>query len=318
MFLLNTVQFLVLLLFRGSPVACMLDAIQEGDVEKVRALISHGADVNSFTTSSYAPIHVAAVNNQVSILRILLENRADVNLRDMLEGNTALHFATMKGHREITRLLLASGAELNAVNFSNRSALLMASPSFRKRLFLFDLEEPGCLIRSRVLESDLYESLKIGNVSNVQILLDLKVDVNALVNAMHSPIHVAAYFNQIAVLKLLLDRGASVDIRDRFDGNTALHIAMANGHFKCARLLIYAGANLNVVNFRDLTVRKATTSGRYIKHLAFIVEDHRRYLAKRAEEIRERFNALSRYTELLPNQNDNLTSLSFDLAANLR
>jgi len=45
----------------------------------------------------------------------------------------------------------------------------------------------------------------------------------------------------------------NLDVRHRFNGNTALHIAAENNHLECAKLLIEQKANVNEVNFLEAT-----------------------------------------------------------------
>jgi uncharacterized glyoxalase superfamily protein PhnB len=58
-------------------------------------------------------------------------------------------------------------------------------------------------------------------------------------------LHLAAENGHLAVVELLLRRGAEVDQRDRTDNATALHRAAAGGHLAVARRLLAAGADID-------------------------------------------------------------------------
>ena len=45
-------------------------------------MIELGASVNSTTSRTTTPLHIAAMNNNYEIVRLLLENGADKNARD--------------------------------------------------------------------------------------------------------------------------------------------------------------------------------------------------------------------------------------------
>lgn len=57
-----------------------------------------------------------------------------------------------------------------------------------------------------------------------------------------TPLHVAAKWGRIDMVKLLLDNGALFDSRTR-DGLTPLHCAARSGHNSVCTMLIDAGCN---------------------------------------------------------------------------
>ena len=90
--------------------AALIDAVNRGDVDGVKALIARGAFVdatNDFLKGT--PLIIAAMNGHREIVRILLARGADVNARDM-EGWTAMRYATGYGYTEIALLLAKAGA----------------------------------------------------------------------------------------------------------------------------------------------------------------------------------------------------------------
>jgi ankyrin repeat protein len=62
-------------------------------------------------------------------------------------------------------------------------------------------------------------------------------------------LHLAAFFGQTGVARLLLDRGADVNARSKSDrfarDNTPLHAAAANSRVEVAALLVERGADVN-------------------------------------------------------------------------
>jgi len=72
-----------------------------------RLLISRGAPVDGRgSPSGHTPLHEAAFNGDVALVRLLMENGADRRLRTG-DGQTALEIATLKAHDEVARLLRA-------------------------------------------------------------------------------------------------------------------------------------------------------------------------------------------------------------------
>ncbi len=54
-------------------------------------------------------------------------------------------------------------------------------------------------------------------------------------------------------VKELLDNGVDVNIVDNCENNTPLHYASAQGYIKIARLLIERGANINALNYYEIS-----------------------------------------------------------------
>ena len=83
---------------------------------------------------------------------------------------------------------------------------------------------------------------RLGNEELVCALLEAGVDINQLDKLGRTPLYLAAKWNHVNVVKLLLERTAEID-RTAVDGNTALHEAAANGH-EIVDLLLKAGAKI--------------------------------------------------------------------------
>jgi ankyrin repeat protein len=62
------------------------------------------------------------MNGHVEVVRVLLENGADVQLGNSLQ-ETALHEAASNGHLEVCRLLLNWGANVDSLNWVKESPL---------------------------------------------------------------------------------------------------------------------------------------------------------------------------------------------------
>ena len=69
----------------------------------------------------------AVSTNDMKLLQNVLEEGADVNMRDH-DGSTPLMFASMLNSVEIVKLLLERGADVNLKDSGGRTALMWASP----------------------------------------------------------------------------------------------------------------------------------------------------------------------------------------------
>ena len=76
--------------------------------------------------TGWTPLNWAALKGHVEIARLLLQNGAEVNVRDSLD-RTPLHYAALFGHVDILHLLVENGADLEAQNNPGERALHIAA-----------------------------------------------------------------------------------------------------------------------------------------------------------------------------------------------
>lgn len=119
------------------------------------------------------------------------------------------------------------------------SALMLALYAGRRRLAL--------LIADRRTGVDIFEAAALGMQPHLERSLEMDPD-----SVMHvspdgmTPLHLAARFNQPAVVSLLLERGADADhVSENPLAFTALHAAVAGASLESAEFLIDAGADIN-------------------------------------------------------------------------
>jgi ankyrin repeat protein len=103
-----------------SNVVVLHDAVKQGDLECIRALLevdAHLANSRSETDprGTY-PLHVAAESGQDAAARMLLGYGADVALVDLENGAIALGWAAFFGRPAVVKILLEAGSEPNQRN----------------------------------------------------------------------------------------------------------------------------------------------------------------------------------------------------------
>jgi len=82
---------------------------------------------------------------------------------------------------------------------------------------------------------------------------NLEVDVNQTNTDGETPLWVAAHEGQLDVARLLIQRGAKVNLARTIDGTTPLYIAVARGQLAVAQLLLDNGAEVNTANTYGIT-----------------------------------------------------------------
>jgi ankyrin repeat protein len=100
---------------QGKHETTMLHSLSlGGEPEIVRWLLECGAETNPRETKEgLIPLHDAAMRGNIETVRILVQHNADIKAKNFV-GKTPLHYASERGHLDVVRLLLGSGADVNA------------------------------------------------------------------------------------------------------------------------------------------------------------------------------------------------------------
>ena len=104
------------------------NAARNGNLNRVRALLNSGTNVNARYQYGQTPLMFAAYTGRLPMVRELLDRGANINARDH-EGETALIRAAFWGHLAIVRLLLERGANANARTYEGWTPLMYAADS---------------------------------------------------------------------------------------------------------------------------------------------------------------------------------------------
>jgi len=91
-------------------------------VSQARILIQRGADVNAADTQGTTSLMLACVHNSSPLARLLVENGAHIDQRDLDDNNTALMIATIYRRKDIARLLVQKGADKTIRNSEGQTA----------------------------------------------------------------------------------------------------------------------------------------------------------------------------------------------------
>lgn len=108
--------------FQPLGLACFF-----GHYDTAEYLIRAGAPINGPSRNELkaAPIHSAAAGKYEKIVKMLLDHRADPNVREQ-GGYTPLHIAAQNGDTETIRNLLLGGADLTLQSEDGKTAMDIA------------------------------------------------------------------------------------------------------------------------------------------------------------------------------------------------
>jgi len=95
---------------------------------------------------------------------------------------------------------------------------------------------------------DIHKAIRRGNINLVKSLLKEVDDINAQDEFGFAPLHLAAKTDNVALVNLLLKRGANIECEDRCNRRTPLHEAAYYGAFHVVKFLLKQGANIHAKN----------------------------------------------------------------------
>jgi ankyrin repeat protein len=188
------------------------------DIDMLRFLLDHGADVNFRQDDLGTPLHLAASYRALDIAQMLLEHKADVNSQDR-NGKTPLHL--------LSESWLRSRPE---GQFRRRIVFVNSGPNPKLvHLFL----EHGAEVNFRMTNNwtPLHSTAFTGKVETVRLLLDHGADTTVETNRGEHLVSRSKYGSQelgVNIARLLLEHGADVNARTKGKA-MPLHLAISGG-----------------------------------------------------------------------------------------
>ncbi|XP_009809236.1 ankyrin repeat and protein kinase domain-containing protein 1 [Gavia stellata] len=251
----------------------------QGNVEKVKFLLSCKANVNSQVVCGYTPLIMAVQKRSPEICSVLIEHGADVNMPDD-DGWTPLHFAAQNGDDRIVRLLLDHQAQVNAQEHDGWTPLHLASQN--------NFENVARVLLSRQADSNtqevdgktaLHVAACFGHVSLVKLLASQGADLEKKQKNHRTPLHVAVERGKFRVVHYLLKNGTSVNSLDQ-NHYSALHLAVVRGKYLICEKLIKYGANVELRTDKGWTPLHLASFKGHIEIIHLLKDSHAKLNAK--------------------------------------
>ena len=103
------------------------DAVRKGRDETVKSLIAEGTDVHAINVRGQTPLHLAAMTDNVDVVRMLINGGADIDVVDPGNNIRPLHNAATNGCTNVCEFLLKHGADMDAQTATGNTALHLAA-----------------------------------------------------------------------------------------------------------------------------------------------------------------------------------------------
>jgi ankyrin repeat protein len=166
--------------------------------------------------------------------------------------------------------------DLLAYNFNFDMAADLDAICPLRHSFMHDLAREGDLLSAEVVfdvggaidqpndegRRPLHEAAFFGHIDMVRFLLECGAEINAPILPFgHTALYLAAQQSHYDVVQCLISSGARLDVADRLMGTSLLHIAAAKNDMRLAGILIAAGVNVFHENLKGLTARDTAARG---------------------------------------------------------
>jgi ankyrin repeat protein len=202
------------------------------DLDLARTLLRAGANPNAKSAFDDTALYEACVNGNAAMVEALLEAGVDAN-GSRGEGETALMTASRTGNAETVKVLLAYGADPKAQESWRHETALMWAAAENHTDVVRALIGAGSDVNAK---SVVWEWPKLKLRSG-----DLGV---ALPDGGLSTLMYAARKGALEPARLLVEAGADLNYKEP-QGYTALLIAILNGQYELASVLVDKGARID-------------------------------------------------------------------------
>lgn len=225
-------------------------AVRSSDLEMIAMLLNAGAHVSAANQSGATPMLLAAMNGNAAILERLIQAGADPNAPLSQTGDTALMMAARTGKVDAVQVLLDHGAKVNAKETWGGTTALMWAVSERHPDVAKLLVDHGADVN---LKSNFVPSASgRGFEGTAPVAPKPNQSVEEFASGWMTPLMFAAREDDLASARILIQAGADVNAVGA-DGKDALALALFNGSYDVASLLIDSHANVNHADAQRFT-----------------------------------------------------------------
>ena len=214
-----------------------------GQAEVAAFLIEIGAAVN-YRRNEESCLHQAAQMNHRSVVALLLDNGADIEIS---KPRTPLYYALSSGAKDAAELLIERGAAVPMNGYLFHRA---AQRGMRAAVDHMIAKGVDLLSQNNTGGTLLHSAAEGGMVPLAELMLAKGADVNAPDRYGRRPIHLAALNGRSAVVEQLIRRGADRDVKTP-KGATAYDLARSGGHRVVCDWLAAQGAAVRDLKFLE-------------------------------------------------------------------
>uniref|UniRef100_A0A5S6QGH4 ANK_REP_REGION domain-containing protein n=1 Tax=Trichuris muris TaxID=70415 RepID=A0A5S6QGH4_TRIMR len=196
-------------------------------------------------TTGNTPLHIACLQRNVDILRLLVEQSPNGNAKN-LEGQTPLHIAASTGEEQLLRLLYKLKPDPNTGDKNDKTPVHIAAELGLTSTveILADKFKASILARTKDGSTLMHIAASHGHDETALALLKRGVPLFMPNRNGGLALHSAARLGHLAVVRALLNKGAPIDFKTK-KGYTALHVAVQACRPEVVEYLLGYGADVH-------------------------------------------------------------------------
>lgn len=211
----------------------------------------HNFERGLLTITKYEKMCSVLVEGNLESLKRCFAEGADANARNILDWSTTLHVAAQGSNLEVMRALIAKNVNIDVLDIDGQSPVHAAATAGRDSVVKFLVGEVGCSVdhADNHGRTPLHLAVTKGHEQTVLTLLSLGAKPNVKDHAYQTPLHYAVQNNNSKLVKVFLEKDATVDDNKSNAEFTALHIAAQCGHTELVQYLLQNKADVNAKSF---------------------------------------------------------------------
>lgn len=133
--------------------------------EIINLLISSGININQIDREGQSPLTLSILKCEKEIVRVLLNNNADVNHQVPKDGNTPLHYAVNINRIDLIQMLLLRKPDLSIKNKNGQTPMEIATGLSRTEIYQILAEEYNLREKENLNKKEDAVTLTLGNSS---------------------------------------------------------------------------------------------------------------------------------------------------------
>lgn len=202
---------------------------EDGD-EVLKQKLTDGENVEArWDENGETPLLVATRRRRCTAVEVLLDHGADINARTS-HGKTAYAHAIRRGFHEVAELLVARGAD-TMLNAADQFAVAVGKGDLQLAREILATNSGVAKTGNPDEDRLLADMAGRDNTEAVRFLIETGADLTATGLDSGTALHQACWFGQPANARLLIDAGAPLNIFDATHNSTPLHWAVHGGRY---------------------------------------------------------------------------------------
>lgn len=162
-----------------------------------------------------------------------------------LTGSTPLMLAAETGQTQSLWTLLSNGALLDIIDLEGRSALHRAAAAGQSKACQFLLYDPDVIPEDEAVDkndfTEIFDSSAVTEAAQSLLIVHDHEDL--------TPLMTAVVYGNIETVRVLAEQNSKhLDVKQRRNGDTALHLAVYSGSAEIVKILLEAGAYPDALN----------------------------------------------------------------------